>query len=390
MINRGQGNKGKKDLAVYIHFPFCEKKCRYCDFCSSVGTPQEQNWYLRKLETDIRSFRSLGNEYLIRTIYFGGGTPSLMEPIQIMRILLQLKDQFLIAEDAEITMECNPGTLTEDKLAGYRHLGVNRLSIGLQSANDKELKLLGRIHSFDDFVKNYRLARKLGFRNINVDLMQSLPGQTLDDWRTTLEKVVQLLPEHISAYSLSIEPGTPFYNMYGTPEGAKQLPDEQTDRAMYHFTGKYLAQHGYHRYEISNYARGEKECRHNLAYWTMKDYIGFGQSAASYLQGKRFSNPRDPKEYRLHIPEAYSEYRAMEPQTVEAAMEEYMFLGLRLTAGISEEDFYRCFGVSFEEVYGSVADSLVRQMVLKREWGRVFLTDLGIDVSNQVLAHFLF
>ena len=282
-----------------------------------------------------------------------------------------------------------PGTLTEEKLREYRELGINRLSIGLQSAHDNELKTLGRIHTWQDFLKNYQLARRMGFRNINVDLMQSLPGQSLADWKDTLEKVVQLLPEHISAYSLTLEEGTPFYRYYTSPEGKRYMPDEETDRAMYHYTGKYLAQHGYHRYEISNYARGDHECRHNITYWTLGDYIGFGQSAASYLAGKRFSNPRGGQEYRLYIPEAYNNFRHMPAQTPQEAVEEFMFLGLRMMRGISEEEFARRFGVSYEEVYGPLTDRLVEQKLLTRRNGRVALTEYGIDVSNQVLSQFL-
>ena len=379
----------KKDLAVYIHIPFCARKCLYCDFCSGVGTMQEINWYMRKLISEIKAFQALGNHYLVRTIFFGGGTPSLPDPIHLMRIMVELRDHFLIAEDAEITIECNPGTLTEEKLKEYRDLGINRLSIGLQSAHNEELKLLGRIHTWEDFLQNYLMARKVGFRNINVDLMQSLPGQTPALWRDTLEKVVRLQPEHISAYALTLEEGTPFYRMYTTPEGSRKLPDEETDREMYHMTGSVLGQHGYRRYEISNYAKPGYECRHNITYWTGGDYIGFGQSAASYLEGKRFSNSRNGKEYRTGIPEAYAAFRAMPAQTQQEAMEEFMFLGLRMTRGISEEEFRTRFGVDFESIYGPAADRLAGQGLLIRAGGRVMLTEFGIDVSNQVLAEFL-
>ena len=379
----------KKDLGVYIHYPFCERKCRYCDFCSSVGTWQEQNWYVRKLESEIQVFRALGNQYRIRTIFFGGGTPSLMDPLQMMRILLMLRDHFQVAEGVEITVECNPGTLTKEKLSDYLPLGINRLSIGLQSAHDEELKLLGRIHTWKEFLKNYETARELGFRNINVDLMQSLPGQSLESWQDTLGKVADLAPEHISAYALTLEEGTPFGQIYSTPEGRKQLPDEYTDRAMYHYTRKFLEGKGYHRYEISNYARDGFECRHNITYWTGGEYIGFGQSGASYLGGKRFANSRDPKEYRLQIPEAYARFKAQEPQSRQEAMEEFMFLGLRMTAGISEQEFERRFDASFQQVYGQTADHLAAQGLLTRKNGRVALTEFGVDVSNRVLSEFL-
>lgn len=317
----------KTDLGIYVHIPFCARKCDYCDFPSGVGTPDEQAYYIRVLKKEIRGFEALGNLYQVRTLYFGGGTPSILDPSQLGRILEQLREQYEFLPDAEITIECNPGTLTEEKLAAYRELGINRLSIGLQSANEEELAVLGRIHSYQEFENNYRLARKLGFDNINVDLMSGLPGQTMDSWKNTLEKVSALEPEHISAYSLTIEEGTPFFERYGTSEGQRSLPSEREDRAMYHFTKEFLEEKGYQRYEISNYAKPGRESRHNVIYWTGGEYVGFGLGAASYLGGKRFANAKEKTVYWDQARTAYQTYRTVTPQTEQAAMEEFMFLG---------------------------------------------------------------
>lgn len=379
----------KKDLGIYIHVPFCIHKCKYCDFASFVSPRQTHARYIAALQEELKSYEVLGNTYVVRSIFFGGGTPSILEPIQLMRILLDIRDHFLLAKDVEITVECNPGTLNESKLREYRTLGINRLSIGLQSADDRELKLLGRIHTWSVFLNNYHLARELGFDNINIDLMHSLPGQTAEGWMTTLEKVVELKPEHISAYALTLEPGTPFYETYGTPEGQKLLPDEETDREMYHQTKKYLAIKGYDRYEISNYAREGYASRHNITYWTGGDYLGLGLNAASYMGGRRFANPRDLYEYLSHAGEGYARMKATEPQSEKAAMEEFMFLGLRMMQGVSETAFQKRFGKRWRDVFGDIPEQLIAQGFLTRLRDRLMLTDRGVDVSNAVMAQFL-
>lgn len=379
----------KTDLGIYVHIPFCARKCDYCDFPSGVGTPDEQAYYIRVLKKEIRGFEALGNLYQVRTLYFGGGTPSILDPSQLGRILEQLREQYEFLPDAEITIECNPGTLTEEKLAAYRELGINRLSIGLQSANEEELAVLGRIHSYQEFENNYRLARKLGFDNINVDLMSGLPGQTMDSWKNTLEKVSALEPEHISAYSLTIEEGTPFFERYGTSEGQRSLPSEREDRAMYHFTKEFLEEKGYQRYEISNYAKPGRESRHNVIYWTGGEYVGFGLGAASYLGGKRFANAKEKTVYWDQARTAYQTYRTVTPQTEQAAMEEFMFLGLRMMKGISTREFEERFHVPFPQIYGDAVSRLTMQGLLEEDGDRLRLTDRGVDVSNQVLVEFL-
>ena len=379
----------KTDLGIYVHIPFCVRKCDYCDFVSMVGSPDEQAYYIRVLKKEIRSFEALGNLYLVRTVFFGGGTPSIMDVSQLERIMEQLKEQYEFAEDVEITIECNPGTLTEEKLVRYKEMGINRLSIGLQSTHNEELKVLGRIHSYEDFLESYRLARKVGFTNINVDLMTALPGQSVEAWEDVLRTVVALAPEHISAYSLSIEEGTPFYERYGSTKGRLLLPKGSEDRQMYHLTKEILGEAGYRRYEISNYAKKGKECRHNITYWNGGEYVGFGLGASSYLGGKRFSNPRDKQEYWEFARNAYHHYKELTPQDQKATMEEFMFLGLRMMDGISVREFEEKFHVPFTEVYGTPVRRMVTQGYLEEDGNRLRFTDKGIDVSNQLLVEFL-
>lgn len=379
----------KKNLGIYIHVPFCIQKCKYCDFPSFVAPRQDHARYMQKLQDELKNYQALGNHYVVKSIFFGGGTPSILEPIYLMRILLDIRDHFLVAEDAEITVECNPGTLNREKLQEYRQLGINRLSIGLQSADDVELKMLGRVHNWSVFVHNYRLARGLGFENINIDLMHSLPGQTIEKWQRTLEMTADLEPEHISAYALSLEPGTPFYEIYSTPEGQALLPDEETDRKMYHLTKSFLASRGYERYEISNYALEGYEGRHNITYWTGGDYLGLGLGAASYLNYRRFSNPVNFAAYLENADGAYRRYQAAEALSEKSQMEEFMFLGLRMMQGVSEMEFRNRFKKTVSDIYGDIPTRLMAQGVLCREKGRLKLTERGIDVSNAVMAEFL-
>ncbi len=379
----------KADLGIYVHFPFCARKCDYCDFVSMVGSPDEQAYYIRVLKKEIRSFEALENLYLVRTVFFGGGTPSIMDTVQLERVMEQLREQYEFAEDAEITIECNPGTLTEEKLQRYREMGINRLSIGLQSTHNEELKVLGRIHSYEDFLESYRLARKVGFQNINVDLMSGLPGQSVEAWDDVLRTVVALNPEHVSAYSLSIEEGTPFYERYASTKGRLLLPKEKEERDMYHMTKEILEEAGYHRYEISNYAKKGRECRHNMIYWTGGEYVGFGLGAYSYLGGRRFGNPRNKQEYWESARSAYQNYKATPPQTEKATMEEFMFLGLRMMRGVSTREFEEKFHVPFQEVYGEPVRKMLAQGFLEEDGSWIRFTDKGIDVSNRLLVDFL-
>ena len=379
----------KRPLGIYVHIPFCVEKCGYCDFLSAPAGADEQSRYVRALLKEIRSYEPVGDQFAVDTVFFGGGTPSIISPTLIGKIVDRLHDVFAFDDEVEATIECNPGTLDEKKLKSYAKMGFNRLSLGLQSANDRELRTLGRIHDYAAFEESYRLARKCGFANVNVDLMSGIPGQTMDSWRQTLETVVALQPAHISAYSLIIEEDTPFYYRYTTEAGKKLLPSEAEDRAMYRYTNDYLSDMGYRRYEFSNHARRGKESRHNIKYWTMQEYVGFGLGAASYLGGKRFSNPRDMEEYIEHAPNAYAGFRMQPVRLIKRSMEEFMFLGLRMTDGILKEDFAELFGVRFDTVYGKVVDRFVQTGHLEADEDRVRLTDKGIDVSNRILAEFL-
>ncbi len=384
------------DLSLYIHIPFCVRKCRYCDFLSAPADETVRKDYVLALVNEIKSygFETYGRE--IGTVFFGGGTPSLLDVADVSAIFEALCEVFTISEDAEITMECNPGTISREKLLCYRELGINRLSIGLQSTIESELKLLGRIHSFEDFTENYRLARELGFSNINVDLMSGLPGQTVSDWEESLRKAAKLSPEHISAYSLIIEEGTPFFAQYadhGCVDGLN-IPDEETDRRMYRLTRQILSEYGFSRYEISNYAKPGRESRHNMVYWTGGEYLGLGLGASSFYKGRRYKNNpelRDYIDYNMsYLGSVVRERYEEEEVDKKAAMEDFMIFGLRLMKGVSKQEFASRFGQSFESVFGEVTRKFVSMKLLADEGGRVFLTEDGIDVSNIIMEEFLF
>lgn len=394
-------------LGIYIHIPFCVRKCLYCDFLSAPCDEQSKTEYVKALLAEIQAQAPLYGNYEVKTVFFGGGTPSLLQGKELFRIMECLRRNFSFApeeEAPEITMEANPGTLTADNLEWYRRAGINRLSIGLQSANDQELKALGRIHTWRDFLNSFVLAREAGFYNINVDLMSALPGQTPQAWMDTLKETTALKPEHISAYSLIIEEGTPFYTFYGGENpaaGHLPLPDEDTDRLMYSQTKAFLAEAGFSRYEISNYARPGFSCRHNLSYWKRIDYAGFGLGAASLRQNVRWSNTPVMKDYlSLSAAEGFAApvKQAVQTLSVEEQMEEFMFLGLRVTEGISLRRFRETFGRTVDEVYAEPVEKLMQEGLLERysrekngvpeEFLR--LTDYGIDVSNYALSEFLF
>lgn len=361
-----------KPLELYIHIPFCISKCNYCDFLSAPATAQERQSYVESLCGEIRSYRSLAEAYRIISIFVGGGTPSVLEPGQTADIFAAVRDTFFLSEDAEITIEVNPGTVDEEKLETYRSIGVNRLSIGLQSTNDRELRSLGRIHTFEGFLRTWQMVRAAGFQNVNVDLMSAIPGQTVESWEKTLRTVAKLEPEHISAYSLIIEEGTPFFERYGAGGHEDELPDEDEERLMYYRTRDILKEYGYHRYEISNYARDGYVCRHNLGYWERTEYLGVGAGAASLMDNRRWTYQGEP-----------------EVLSREDQMEEFMFLGLRKTAGVSKAVFEQQFGCTPESVYQDVILRLTGLGLLKDADGYLRLSERGIDVSNSVLSEFL-
>ena len=378
----------KQELELYIHIPFCARKCAYCDFLSFAAPERSYREYVEKLIEEMYGQSTAYRDYAVTSIFVGGGTPSVLPPELVEALFVAVYDCFAVSADAEITIEANPGTLTMEKLETYLNCGMNRLSLGLQSADGEELRTLGRIHSYDDFLKSYQRARQAGFTNINVDLMSALPGQTMQSWKNTLRKVMMLKPEHISAYSLIIEAGTPFYERYH--ENPEAFPDEETDREMYHLTKELMAAQGYERYEISNYARPGYECRHNIGYWTGAEYLGLGLGASSCTHGFRYHNVTDLEEYlSLDLREPGAAAREIQELTPEEKMEEFMFLGLRLTKGVSGSEFLERFGKNMWNVYGEVFEKLSRQGLILEEPPMVRLTELGIDVSNQVLCEFL-
>jgi len=380
----------KISLGLYVHIPFCVKKCNYCDFLSAPADDATKKRYVEALCKEIRSYKEITKDYELATIYLGGGTPSVLEIFQTEEILKTVRETFCLDSNAEITMEVNPGTVTLEKLKKYQELGINRLSIGVQSANPEELKLLGRIHSFEDAKNTVVWAREAGVENISLDLMSALPGQSLADYKENVEAILSLEPEHISSYSLIIEEKTPFYELYAEGmEKEDELPAEETDRAMYAYTKERLWEAGYERYEISNYAKPGYESRHNSSYWTGVEYLGVGLGASSLFTNARYHNETDLLTYIKEVEEGKDIRREMERLTEAEQMEEFMILGLRRMCGVSRGEFLKRFGKPLETVYGSALQKLKRQELITIEEDRVALTELGIDVSNQVFVEFV-
>ena len=395
--------QNKEELSLYIHIPFCVRKCGYCDFLSAPADEKARDRYVQALLMEIERYQGTETaDRKIKTLYIGGGTPSILSVDQLDCIMQKIKYTFNFCDDIEASMEMNPGTASKEKCRALYQMGINRLSIGLQSTNDKELKTLGRIHSYEDFINTYTWCREAGFQNINVDLMAALPYQIVESYTTGLRKIIRLAPEHISAYSLILEEGTPFYQKYNS--GCYPLPDEEQERLMYRETEQILAQAGYERYEISNYAKKGYACRHNLVYWQGGDYLGLGLGSSSYMDGVRFHNTTD---FITYVNQGtYVEDR--EELSVQAKMEEFMFLGLRVMAGVSGTEFEKRFGKTMEDVYGDVLRKHEEEGLLqierkedrkeaaaaepakgKTNIEKVMLTTNGVDVSNYVFADFL-
>ena len=375
-------NNRRIPLELYVHIPFCVRKCQYCDFLSGPSDEETKDRYIEALLKEIRAAEHT-EDYEIVSVFIGGGTPSALKAEAIASIMRTLQEQFFFCEDAEVTIEANPGTVDLEKLTIYRNVGINRLSLGLQSTDAEELKLLGRIHSYEEFLKSYEWARKAGFSNINIDLMFAIPGQTGEAWRQHLYQVAELNPEHISAYSLIIEEGTPF------AEQNLDLPDEDTEYQMYEDTAEILERYGYRQYEISNYAKQGYMCRHNAGYWQRREYLGFGLGASSLYGGMRFSNTHQMQEY---LKESRNPDQIRKDVTVlsrNERIEEFMFLGLRMTEGISEKKFEENFDVRLMDVYGDILQKYEETGFMEHIEARWRLTRKGIHVSNHILADFL-
>ncbi len=407
-----------KKLGIYIHIPFCIKKCDYCDFLSAPSDNKTIESYIKVLIKEIELNKEKMAEYLVDTVFIGGGTPSILEENLMVDVIETLKNNCNLDKDYEMTIECNPGTVTQKKLNAYKNVGVNRLSFGLQSTDDKELAAIGRIHTYEDFLKSYTMARKCGFENINIDLMSALPEQSVESYKNTLDKIIALKPEHISAYSLIIEDGTKMKDRVedALAVGNNILPDEDEERKMYYLTEELLNKAGYGRYEISNYSKDGYECQHNIGYWKRKEYLGFGIGAASLYKGIRYYNVPNLKKYidklnalqgRLSVNELFkcditkkTENEANENinfsieeniqyLSKEEQMEEQIFLGLRMMEGVSVENFDKHFGIRFDDIYENVASKLISQGLLERSNEHIKLTKKGIDVSNYVMSEFL-
>ena len=380
----------RRELELYIHIPFCVKKCTYCDFLSGPASDQQIEEYVQALIEEIRYYKEVAKNYEVSTVFWGGGTPSLLTGEQMKVLMEALGQTFFIRQNAEITMEANPGTVTVEKLRAYQKAGINRISFGLQSVDNEELKMLGRIHTYEEFLESYDAARKAGFQNINVDLISAIPKQTVSSWEQTLQTIISLQPEHISAYSLIVEEGTPFAKLYG--EGCELehlLPSEEEERRMYERTEELLQEAGYHRYEISNYAKEGYECQHNLGYWERKEYLGLGLGASSLIEETRFHNTDVMEEYLRDASNPILLRKEQEKLDRQEQMEEFVFLGLRKIRGIQEEKFTEMFGEDIWDCYGKNLERVIKEGLLEREEGVLRLTRKGIDVSNYVFYEIL-
>ena len=405
--------KDSKELAVYIHLPFCVRKCLYCDFVSGTFSKEVQKSYVNKLLWEIDSFfEALRQKSVISSVFFGGGTPSILPPEEIERILCKLKEhaEFI---NPEITIEVNPGTVNrnntadgsvyrkdlcegaedtvypdypEDIFRKYRAMGINRISIGLQSTFNEELKTLGRIHTYEEFISTLEAAKAAGFTNINADWRDAIPGQNFKSFESSLRKTASLGLTHISAYSLIIEEGTPFYEM------DLNLPSEEEERRMYESAAKILSEYGYRQYEISNYAQNGFECRHNIAYWTRKEYAGFGVAAASLIGNLRYTNTESIEEYLNAADyESLKKLRTdVEKLSREECMSETVILGLRMNDGVLNDDFLRLYGRTLREAYGRIIEKHMSEGLLtENKNGDIALTAQGRNLSNYVMADFM-
>lgn len=373
-----------RDLGIYMHIPFCKRKCAYCDFISFSDKTKLIEKYVLALEKEIDKCNINKDNYIIKTIYFGGGTPSFIESKYIVEILNNIKKKFNISEEVEITIEINPGTVTEEKLKDYYNAGINRISFGLQSTRSELLKLVGRIHSYSSFIEGYNLARKIGFKNINVDLMIGLPVQTLEDVKKDLERIIELKPEHISVYSLIVEEGTRIEEKIKNKE--LYLPPEELERKMYWEVKKQLEKAGYVHYEISNFAKPGYESKHNLSCWNQEEYLGFGIAAHSYFNGERYSNTEDFDKYFEHPEDSKIIH---EKQTQEDKQREFMLLGLRKIEGVKISDFKNKFIENPIYLYRESLSKLVTQGLIEIDIDSIRLTNRGIDLANLVWEEFV-
>ena len=377
-----------RTIGLYIHIPFCRQKCLYCDFPSWAGKEGQMQGYVDALTKEITNRAKEYSDRKVVSVFFGGGTPTTLSIPMLEQLMQAILANWDIAKDAEITTEANPGTLDREMADALKKMGFNRLSMGVQAWQNRLLKDLGRIHTIESFQENYHAIREAGFDNVNTDLMFALPNQIMEDWQETVQNIVALEPEHISAYSLILEEGTPFYDKY--EKGELKPAEEELDREMYHWAVEYLAEHGYSQYEISNFAKNDRQSRHNRIYWQAEEYLGMGLGSHSYMNGERFHNIYDLQGYIKADGEVSLLKEDVEIITEEDALAEFMFLGLRLTEGVSFERFKERFGQEMKNIYGSQIAELVRDGLLEEDEIGIRLTGRGVDISNFVFEKFLF
>ncbi|WP_458408355.1 radical SAM family heme chaperone HemW [Anaerotignum sp.] len=380
--------KNTKTIGLYIHIPFCRQKCLYCDFPSWAGKEEQMQGYVDALTKEIQNRSKEYPDRKVVSVFFGGGTPTTLEISMLEQLMQAVFENWDITEDAEITTEANPGTLDAEMAQALKKMGFNRLSMGVQVWQNRLLKDLGRIHTIEAFQENYKAVREAGFGNVNTDLMFALPDQTMADWQETVKNIVTLGPEHISAYSLILEEGTPFFDRY--EKGELEPAEEELDREMYHWAVDYLAEMGYEQYEISNFAKKGRQSRHNRIYWQAEEYLGMGLGSHSYMDGERFHNMYDLQEYIKANGDVSLLKEEVEIITEEDALAECMFLGLRLTEGVSFERFRERFGKEMKNIYGSQIEELVKDGLLVEDKIGIRLTRRGVDISNFVFEKFLF
>lgn len=375
------------ELGLYVHIPFCYAKCKYCDFLSFTSNDQISS-YIEALIKEIKAYSTvLKEEYIIKTIFIGGGTPTVLSPLLFSKLCEAIVLHFNLSKDVEWTIEANPGTLTKELVRTFKRYPINRISLGLQAVQEDTLKKLGRIHTFNDWEKSINLLFENDITNINTDIMFALPGQKLFDLEYTLESITHFDIKHISAYALTIEEGTPFDKL--CQQGKLILPDEDEDRQMYHFIKTFLASKGYEQYEISNWAKDGKYCKHNISYWIREPYIGVGLGAHSFFDNVRYSNETKLSEYIYAKGNLSLLQKDKELITYDKAIEEYMFLGLRLTEGILVKDFKERFKKDIYSIYKDELSKWIKLGALAKEKGRIYLSDYGVDISNQVFSSFL-
>ena len=376
------------NIGLYIHIPFCRQKCLYCDFPSWAGKEDQMQRYVDALTKEIRNRSREYSDRTVVSVFFGGGTPTTLSIPMLEQLMQALFENWNIAEDAEITTEANPGTLDREMTDALKKMGFNRLSMGVQAWQNRLLKDLGRIHTIESFQENYKAVREAGFANVNTDLMFALPNQTMADWQETVKNMIAMNPEHISAYSLILEEGTPFYDKY--EKGELEPAEEDLDREMYHWAVDYMAEMGYEQYEISNFAKKGRQSCHNRIYWQAEEYLGMGLGSHSYMNGERFHNIYDLQEYIKADGDVSLLKEDVEIITEEDALAEFMFLGLRLTEGVSFDRFRERFGQEMKNIYGSQIEELVRDGLLEEDETGIRLTRRGVDISNFVFEKFLF